>query len=175
MINYAPNTRRIRDIIMLANRTFDDFATIFTVVKCLSKLQHSRRVSVGDPGLLIDRWYNTPDNTQDLGTVEAIIAHRPPDGTWLLPGGSFSAPTNVGERFMTRIRGIFVPKVTGMHKFSVMSDDAGQVYVLASLIINARFLSREERERASSGEEGGWAEEKHTQTNAYAVSHFSRI
>jgi hypothetical protein len=129
VINYAPNVSRINQIITLANRTFDDLGTIFSALRCMWKLQHTRFVVPGETGMLIDRWFNTGSENDNAEAAAVLPAMRPPDGSWVLQGGGFKAPPNIGEFFGTRIRGVFVPVLTGNHHFMINSDDAGVLFL----------------------------------------------
>lgn len=74
-------------------------------------------------GLVIDRWFNTGNEVMAYKNAEILPTVRDPDGSWLLLGGTFAAPADVGEHFATRIRGIFTPKLEGDHIFEIKADD----------------------------------------------------
>jgi hypothetical protein len=64
-----------------------------------------------------------------MAVLASLPTLRPADGIWLVAGDVFAAPNNVGDFFSTRIRGVFVPLVTGSHEFMILADECGILFL----------------------------------------------
>jgi hypothetical protein len=99
---------------------------VFAAFQCGWKLQHTVAAVAGGRGMLLDRWFNTGSELGNPDAATSLPAQRgPPDGSWVVVDGGFTAPRDVGNNFGTRLRAIFTPKASGPHTFWIKSDDCG--------------------------------------------------
>lgn len=131
LIQYAPVIDDVKTVVTLANRTFDELATLFSVYQCLQTSQ-ARHIAANEHGLVIQRWYNvitqhTPDAT-DPALIE-FYSNPDPQYTAIHSKGVYSAPVDIGEHFASRILGVLQPQMTGIHKIGVACDDVGSLII----------------------------------------------
>ena len=125
LIKYSPDTAEVRTVIGLANRTFDEFATLFEAYKCTAEATKKPAVP-GSPGALVDRWFHVKSADSQL---TKFFHDEHPQYTATLAGRVFAMPRDIGEHFGSRVTGVFNPQDSGEHSFCIEAKDTGGMLI----------------------------------------------
>ena len=88
-------------------------------------------------GLIREYWLNIPGNLLSSLTRHARYPHQP-DGSHRI-ADAFEIPENWQDDYGSRMRGYFVPPMSGGYRFYVASDDASVLYLSRDMSPNNRM------------------------------------